>query len=364
MRSCAWVVFAALWLMGLAANLCPSNSKGQGDERGENTSAMPIISFQQAAPKVEAYDFAEAVVKVRKPPAGNPFTQVTVAGQFQREGDTPVAVQGFCDAADGTTYRVRFMPSTRGRHSYGVTFRQGDFAQTFDGSFEAVDGKRRGILRVDKDYSWHFIWEGTGEHYFFNGNTAFLLMGWQNEAVIRACIDRQHSLKVNRLRVLLGGGRSRSFWGEPIIPNNEFRTYLNPWVAERPDDLNSPGFDYSRFNVPHWQKFERLLKYARDRDLIISVVLDWNDSPVHPAAGSEDERRYFRYAAARLAAFSNVTWDLGDDISLYRSLDWSHKMGSLLQEADPYHHLATDHPVDNRHQDRMAPWFGFTSFQE
>jgi hypothetical protein len=29
-----------------------------------------------------------------------------------------------------------------------------------------------------------------------------------------------------------------------------------------------------------------------------------------------------------------------------------------------YHHLATDHPVDNKHQDRTAAWFGFTSFQE
>jgi hypothetical protein len=59
-----------------------------------------------------------------------------------------------------------------------------------------------------------------------------------------------------------------------------------------------------------------------------------------------------------------VTWDLGDDISLYRDLAWSHKAGTYLYESDPYHHLATDHPVDNRHQDRTADWFGFTSFQE
>jgi hypothetical protein len=106
------------------------------------------------------------------------------------------------------------------------------------------------------------------------------------------------------------------------------------------------------------------LKYARERELIISVVCDWNDSPVHPAADSDDEHRYFLYAAARLAAFSNVTWDLGDDISAYRSLEWSHRTGTLLYQADPYHHLASDHPTDNRHQDRTAEWFGFTSFQE
>jgi hypothetical protein len=31
---------------------------------------------------------------------------------------------------------------------------------------------------------------------------------------------------------------------------------------------------------------------------------------------------------------------------------------------DVYHHLATSHPMDNRHQDRSSSWFGMTSFQE
>jgi hypothetical protein len=39
-------------------------------------------------------------------------------------------------------------------------------------------------------------------------------------------------------------------------------------------------------------------------------------------------------------------------------------MGTFLHECDVYHHLATDHPIDNKHQDRTSPWFGFTSFQE
>ena len=54
--------------------------------------------------------------------------------------------------------------------------------------------------------------------------------------------------------------------------------------------------------------------------MIISLVLDMNDNKVHPAAGSEDERRYIRYAVARFGAFSNITWDLGDDLERYRSM--------------------------------------------
>jgi hypothetical protein len=324
----------------------------------------PEVTFTPSSGKIEAYDFLEVTLGVRKPTAKNPFTDVSVAGQFRREGDPPVSVEGFCDSQDGTTYRIRFSPAKPGKYSYTVSFHQGDATRTHSGEFQATDGRRRGVLRVDKDHPWHFVWEGTGEHYFFNGNTAYLLTGWQDERVIRAALDRQHRLKVNRLRVLLSGGRSSSFWGEPIIPNGQFHAHLTAWVAQNPADPTHPGFDYGRFNVAHWQKFERMLRHARSLDVIISVVCDWNDSRVHPAAGSADERRYFRYAANRLAAFSNITWDLGDDISLFRDLAWAHKTGTYLHESDPYHHLATDHPVDNRQQDRTAEWFGFTSFQE
>lgn len=324
----------------------------------------PTVSFRPAADKVEAYDFVEVAVDVAKPGTHNPFTEAGVTGRFQREGAEAVAVHGFCDAADGTHFKIRYTPSRPGRYRYTVTYKQPGVEQSHDGTFEATDGKRRGPIRVDKEHPFHFVYEGTGEHYFFNGTTAFLLMGWKDEAVIRGCLDRFHRHKINRVRVLLNGRPSLSLWGEPIVPSGDFRFSVNPWPARRPDDLSYPNFDYSRFDVAHWQRFERMLRYARDRDIVISVILDWNDSREHPAAGSEDERRYYRYAAARLAPFANITWDLGDDISAFRSLDWSHEMGTFLHSVDPYHHLATDHPIDNKHQDRTAEWFGFTAFQE
>jgi hypothetical protein len=356
------LVVSAFCLLSVASEPArPGRAKEPPSQPGAK---KPAIAFSQAQDQVEAYDFVEVTLKAEPPTAKNPFTDVAVTGQFNREGAELVRVDGFCDSTDGGVYRIRLQPAKPGRYAYSVTYRQGDFTQSHTGKFEAKDGRRRGILRVDKHHPWHFVWEGTGEHYFWNGTTAFMLMGWRDEKVIRDSIDRLHRLKVNRMRVLLGGGRSSSFWGEPIIPSEEFRAPLNPWVAERPDSICNPGFDYARFNVPYWQKYERMLRHARERDMIISVVFDWNDSPVHPAAGSADERRYFRYAAARLSAYSNVTWDLGDDISSYRSLAWSHEIGTLLEKWDAYHHLASDHPVDNAQQDRASEWFGFTSFQQ
>jgi hypothetical protein len=135
-------------------------------------------------------DFVEVSLNVARPDAANPFTDVTVTGEFAREGGAPLKVDGFCDAADGSVFRIRFMPTAAGRHTFSLRYRQGDFERTHTGAFTARDGKRRGQLRVDPLYPGHFIWAGTGEHYFWNGTTTYYLMGWEDDAVIRQSIDR------------------------------------------------------------------------------------------------------------------------------------------------------------------------------
>jgi len=322
------------------------------------------VTFSQSTNKVICYEFLEITVSVKKPTVENPFTDAIAFGRFRQVGQgLDIAAEGFCDSPEGSVYRVRFMPSRPGTYEYAVSFRQDGRDWIHKGKFQGIDGGRRGVLRVDAQHPWHFAWEGTGEHYYLNGTTAFLLMGWNDEKVIRDCIDRLHRLDVNRIRVLLDG-RTDHFWTEPIKPGNGFSAHLNPWVAKRPDDIERPGFDYARFNCSYWQKFERMLRHARDKDMIISVIFGWNDTKVHPVADSEDERRYFSYAVARLAPFSSVTWDLGDDLNGFRTDVWTHETGTMLYQADPYHHLATSHPTENRYQDRTSLWFGMTSFQQ
>ena len=189
---------------------------------------------------------------------------------------------------------------------------------------------------------------------------------WRNDDVIAASIERLHRLKINRIRVTLSG-RTSVFYGEPVMVGESWTSLITPWPAADAKDIYHPGFDYRRFDLSYWRKFERALRFARDRDVIISVVLDMNDSVVHPLAGGEDELRFIKNAVARLAAYSNVTWDLGDDLNSYRTDAWTRKTGELLKLWDPYDHLATSHPTDNTgntHQDRTADWFDFTSFQE
>jgi hypothetical protein len=321
------------------------------------------VSFLQSAESVEAYDFVEVTAKVEGPDASNPFTDAILRGSFGKAGGSErTAVDGFCDSADGSVFRIRFMPSSPGSYMYSIAYRQGSFETTHVGTFQASDGHRRGPVRVDPKYPWHFIWEGPGEHYFFNGTTAFFLMGWREDRVINYIIERLHGLKINRIRALLAGATT-TLWGEPVMPGENFSLFLRPWVAETPASLDHPGIDFTRFNVPYWQKWERMLRFARDRDVIISAILDISTHKAQPAAGSEDERRYVRYAVARLSAFSNVNWDLGDDLDSYRDEKWAHETGTLIQSWDPYKHLASSHPVHREHQDRASKWFGFTSIQ-
>jgi hypothetical protein len=320
-------------------------------------------SFSQPVGSVEAYDFVEVTVNIEGPDAGNPFIDVALRGSFGKAGGTErTPVDGFCDSADGSVFRIRFMPSSPGDYTYSVTYRQARFEKGYEGRFRATEGHRRGPIRVDPKYPWHFIWEGTGEHYFHNGTTAFYLPGWSEERIIFSSIERLHRLKINRMRVFLAGGID-TFWGEPIMPDDNFTIFLRPWMAKEPKSLDRPGIDYTRFDIPYWQKWERMLRFARGRDVIISAIMDTYSHKAQAPAGSEDERRYFRYAASRLGAFSNITWDLGDDLDSFRDEKWAHEMGTLLMNSDPSRHLATSHPVHREHQDRASDWFGFTSIQ-
>jgi hypothetical protein len=359
------------------------------------TAPRPLrISFSQSARTIEAYDFLEVTANVSWPHASNPFTDAGFSGWFGPvDGSKRWRVDGFCDSEDGSVFRMRFMPRTAGDYRYSVEYHQGGRSSTSIGAFRATNGHRRGPIRVDPQHRWHFIWEGSGEHYFFNGTTAYWLMGWSDDKVIQASIERLHELKINRMRVTIAG-RTNTFYGEPVMVGPKWTTFITPWpvgkglrflhyvgrVGQRlhvgdgssdaladlgvAEDIYHAGFDYSRFRVAYWQKFDRALRFARDRDMIFSLVLDMNDSRVHPAAGSADEHRFIRYAVARFGAFSNITWDLGDDLDNYRDVRWTHATGTLIKEWDPYRHLATSHPVDNIHQDSTSDWFDFTSFQE
>lgn len=310
------------------------------------------LTFSLKSLKVQAYDFQEITASLDKLPTKiNPFKDVGVEATFTGEDEQAITVVGFCDSQDGSVYKVRFMPAKVGKYRYVLKFTQNGKSQQNSGAFEVVKSNRKGILRIDKDNPWHFIYENTGEHYFWNSTTTYWLMGWKDEKIITDAIHRLANLGINRIRVGInarahGGER----WAEPtVVESKNFTFKLNPWVAEKPDDLDSPNFDVTRFNVAYWQKLDRLVAQAREKGIIVSLIfyvdgLDHGCDPFKKAKmGNEDEMMYYRYTAARYAGFENIMWDIANEYHLFRTTEWGEKMGSYLKSIDHAKHLISVH---------------------
>lgn len=330
--------------------------------------AEPNLTFTPSATQVACYDFLEVAIGVTGSQAANPFTEVAVTGTFAAPGADPLKVDGFCDAADGSMFRIRFMPSKPGPHTYTVAYREGTFETSHQGTFEAVDERKRGIVRVDPEFPTHFRWEGTQERFFWNGATTYWLAGW-DRATITDIVERLDRLKVTRLRAALSGrvkdGRA---WFEDVYPTDKFTFLLSPWVAKDPSNLEQPGHDVTRFEVEYWQKWEHLLDQARAKNLAVSVIfyVDGRRPGVDPfgkdGMGGPAEQRYYRYAIARFAPFCNVMWDLANEYRHFRDNPWAEKMGAFVKATDPYDHLTSTHG----HEDfnfRASTWADFAMYQ-
>ncbi|AQG81080.1 DUF5060 domain-containing protein [Spirosoma montaniterrae] len=328
----------------------------------------PQFSF--GPDRVEVNRYAEITMKLPPFRSGNPFTDVPFSGKFVNEQGDTTRVQGFCDAQDGSLHRLRFMPTKSGPYRFIISAEVNKRPFTYAGSFTAVYAGHRGMIRVDKQHPAHFVYDGTSEHYFWNSTTAYWLMGWRDEQTIREAIDRLARLKINRMRVVINGRQDDGKrWAEPWVKESRNFTYkLNPWVAQDPESLDTPGFDVTRFNVAHWQRMDRMLAYARDKGINVSIIfyvdgLEHGSDPFKKVnMGSPDEQRYYQYAVNRFAAFPNVMWDITNEYHLFRNEAWAETMGKFLRDADPYDHLTSIHGNAD-FPFRAANWVDFVMFQ-
>jgi hypothetical protein len=338
---------------------------------------------------------AIAVLPSRLPPAGPVVTAPVVApvwGVWEAQIDVPDAdpntqvfakvatargrtfsVPGFVDSMDGRTFRVRVMPQELGQHQVELWVNQAEPSRSskaqWKGAFTSMASDIRGPLRVDEKHPFHFVWASNNEHYFLNGTTAYLLLGWDDETITKV-IDRLASLKVNRIRVGLNVRSKPGSWSKTEVrETDKFKMHLEPWVAQRPNDMDNPGYDVKRFNIQHWQKMDRLMAYAQKKNVFISALfyVDGLNPGTDPfgaeGAGGPDEQKYYEYAVARLAAFSNLTWDVSNEYRLFRSDEWADRMGALIKKVDPFGHLVSVHGhADFRF--RKSAWADFAMYQQ
>jgi hypothetical protein len=325
------------------------------------------ISLSQNLEEVDTYDFVEVTLAVSEPTVGNPFADVKLVGKFGKGGHLDKEALGFCDSDDGSVFKIRFMPSEPGDYSYTLTHREaGGLEREFEGTFRARKSQNKGVVRVDAAHPFHFIWEGTGEHYFYNGTTAYHLLSWTDEKRMLRCIERIGSTGCNRIRFLNYGRASDNEWGEGMVQSEDFVWTLCPWPAKYPNRQlkeGSPEFDHTRFNLAHWRKCEKALERMRDLNIVASVIM-LMDRGIQdaPPAGSELEQRYYRYAVARYGAFSNVMWDLGNEHNEYREPAWANEIGRLIKQWDCSRDLVSAHGYATFPYD-VEDWADFAIYQ-
>jgi hypothetical protein len=326
----------------------------------------PILSKAQ----VEVFDFQEITLTIDKPNKGlNPFKQAQLTATFTSGKGESNTVEGFCDSQDGSVYKIRFMPAKAGIYQFGLKFIQNGKSQQASGTFEAIASARRGLLRLDSEHPWHLKFDD-GSHYFWNGTTAYWMLGLKNEAEIMASIDRLANYGINRIRVAINGrAHGGDRWSEPtVVESKNFTFKLNPWLAEKPDDLDAPNFDVTRFEVGHWQKLDRLVAKARERGVIVSIIfyvdgLDHACDPFKKAnMGNDDEQMYYAYAAARYSAYENIMWDIANEYHLFRTPEWADNIGRFLKSKDPYNHLISVHGKAD-FPFRKSPWVDVVMYQ-
>ncbi|MCX6903273.1 MAG: DUF5060 domain-containing protein [Verrucomicrobia bacterium] len=298
----------------------------------------------RSAESVEQWGMFEVALK--GPTRGNPFTDVRFAARF-RQGDASIEVPGFYDG-DGQ-YRVRFMPEKQGVWKYQTVSDAPELSGK-SGTFTAMKpaGGNHGPVRVTNTF-----------HFAYADGLPFKQIG----TTCYAWTHQPGALQEQTLQTLAAS------------PFNKIRFCVFPkryaWNTNEPPMYPFEGrprnFNTTRFNPAFFQHFERrildLQKLGLEADIILLHPYDggaWGFDRMTP----QEDERYLRYVAARLAAFRNVWWSLANEYDFMKHKtedDWE-RIGQLVARTDPFHHLLSIH---NGTQifNQTRPWITHASIQ-
>jgi len=311
----------------------------------------------EAPTTVPCFDPAEFTVRVEQPPFKNPFTEAEVTAVFTASNTPPITVPGFADSEDGSTFRLRFAPSQPGAiYPYELRLRGGGLDERFRGTLRCTPSQRPGPVIAAPQHPRHFIYAGSGRPFYHLGYTAYHLLDPSNDdAQIAATIDYCAKHGFNKIRFLLAG-YPRDF-DQRTSGDVEYGVVAQamqaPNYGARPGQVNPlpawagkpHAYDFTRFNVRHWQRVDDAIRRMRERGIVATCIftIEKQDLPKEYGRLTGHEHRFYRYAIARLAAFDNVWWDLGNEHNEFRDVAWGNIMGQFVKETDPYDRLTSAH---------------------
>lgn len=271
-----------------------------------------------------------------------------VGATFQRDGSTQTCiVPGFYDG-DGI-YRVRFSPPEIGRWHYSVDSGALPLQGALSGEIECIPSDRRGpLVRAAEP---HHLQYASGERVFVLGNTAYNLVTTYQRAPgeARAFVHYYARRHFNWFRFFL----QQTTW-------DSHGRVVWPWGGAP----EAPDFD--TFDLGTFRAAEAVITLLDQAGCTASVIL------LHPMdavfKGRNDVlslfRRYFRYAVARLGAFSNVVWNIANEWERGRTLttDDIESLGQYLSDVNPFGRLTAVHHY-GRFEFPTSPWVSLSSLQ-
>jgi hypothetical protein len=261
------------------------------------------------------------------PSAGNPYLDVELGATFT-QGSRAIGIVGFYDGEG--TYRLRFMPDAEGEWRYTTR----SSAPELDGKTGTIiagpaKAGNHGPVRVRNTF--HFA-HADGTPYFPFGTTCY---AWTHQPLALQ-EETLATLGVTRFNKIRMGVFPKDY---PFNTNEPLH-----WVFKPGPDGRA---DFDRPNPEAFRLFETQVGRLRDMgieaDIIIFHPYDrWDYSNM----SAEQDFRYVRYLAARLAAYSNVWWSLANEYDFLLNTkpmpQWD-RYFEILEESDPYGHLKSIH---------------------
>ncbi|MDP0500825.1 MAG: DUF5060 domain-containing protein [Verrucomicrobiota bacterium JB022] len=304
-----------------------------------------LTAWAVTAPSsVEQWDVYE--IELEGPSDGNPFAEVRLTGTFS-DGEQSTEVAGFYDG-DGV-YRIRFMPPKPGNWTFQTRSNRTDLTNQ-QGAFEVTpaQGDNHGPIHVA--YTYHFAY-ADGTPYKPIGTTSY---SWthRTEEMQERTLKTLAEAPFNKLRM----GVFPQAHGADYMPPTRF-----PFAGE------PHNWDFERPNPEFFQHLEQRIGQLRDMGIVCDLILFYPYGEgrwgLDRLEKPEDEQ-FLRYLVARLAAYRNIWWSIGNEYDFFRTKtmeDWD-RYFQVVMAADPYGHPRSIHNGFVLY-DNNKPWVTHASIQ-
>lgn len=284
-----------------------------------------------------AYSPCELVFELNDAEAAEhpkPYLDVEMHAEFRSPGNRTFLMHAYWDG--GRRMAIRFAPTEAGAWVYRLTSNIARFDGTI-GEFTAAESDFRGFVRVENLRHFGYVENP-------NRPTPHLWMG--DTCYPFATIDRSLFEQIVRTRA------SQKF--------NHLRGYV---MGQTPGP--EPAFvDAETPNAEYFRELDSRVRFLNQNGITADLILGGDQN--HLAKVFPDwraRRRYYRYAAARYAAF-DITWQGVQEFEEYEDgRGLLREMGQALKEFDPYNHIRSTHTTATSSPLLQDGWMDYIAYQ-